>query len=118
MSILPLLNGTAAGTVRAATVHHSSNGSYAIRRGKWKLCLCPGSGGWSDPRPEKARKLELPAVQLYDLSTDAGETVNVQCEHPNVVRELSALLERFVDQGRSTPGAPQSNDRVVKVGRD
>src|SRR5690606_33780932 len=32
-------------------VSHSINGSFAIRRGSWKLLLCGDSGGWSQPRP-------------------------------------------------------------------
>ncbi len=37
--------------LREATVHHSLEGRFAIRQGDWKLIMCPGSGGWSDPRP-------------------------------------------------------------------
>src|SRR5262249_27302358 len=51
VSILPALLGTAKGPLREAVVHHSIDGSFAIRQGKWKLELCPGSGGWSRPRP-------------------------------------------------------------------
>ncbi|MEM7145212.1 MAG: arylsulfatase [Verrucomicrobiota bacterium] len=40
-------------TARDAIVHHSIGGYFAIREGKWKLCFCPGSGGWSAPRPGK-----------------------------------------------------------------
>src|SRR5690606_22847497 len=37
--------------LREATVHHSVNGSFSIRKDEWKLEMCPGSGGWSDPKP-------------------------------------------------------------------
>src|SRR4029450_4798647 len=47
VSILPVLLGTAQKPVRETLVHHSINGRFAIREGKWKLCLSPGSGGWS-----------------------------------------------------------------------
>ncbi len=115
VSILPLMTQTADAPVREATVHHSVNGSYAIRRGRWKLCFCPGSGGWSAPRPQQARKNKLPEVQLYDLSKDIDESDNVQADHPEVVKELTALLQHYVDQGRSTPGDPQKNDRSVDL---
>ena len=111
VSLLPLMKQTASGSVREATVHHSVNGAYAIRRGKWKLCFCPGSGGWSQPRPQQARKQKLPAVQLYDLEADAAETQNLQADHPEIVKELTALMQRYVDRGRSTPGKEQKNDR-------
>lgn len=51
VSLVPALLGTATGPDREAAVHLSGNGSFAIRQGKWKLALCPDSGGWSAPRP-------------------------------------------------------------------
>ena len=78
--------------MREATVHHSINGSFAVRQGKWKLCECPGSGGWSAPRPGKATK-GLPEGQLFDLEADLGETTNVAADHPEVVARLRAVLE-------------------------
>ncbi len=110
VSSLPGLLGTAIEPVREATVHHSVNGSFSIRQGKWKLELCPGSGGWSAPKPAEAIKQNLPMIQLYDLSTDISERKNLQDQHPDVVHRLLTLLERYVQQGRSTPGVPQPND--------
>lgn len=102
ISILPaLLQKKLDKPLREATVHHSINGSFSIRQGKWKLELCPGSGGWSDPRPAEAKKKNLPAVQLYDLSKDIGERKNVYKEHPEVVEQLTALLEKYKQQGHS-----------------
>ena len=94
VSILPDLLGTAIGSVREATVHHSINGSFAIRQGPWKLILCPDSGGWSDPRPGSDQAKGLPAIQLYDLKQDPGERRNVRAEHPEIVERLERLLKR------------------------
>ena len=91
------------GPLREATVHHSINGSFSIRQGKWKLELCPDSGGWSHPRPGAAGKPELPPVQLYDLSKDIAERQNVYAEHPEGVAQLTALLEKYRQQGHSRP---------------
>ncbi len=113
VSILPLMTNSAHGPLRDAIVHHSIDGSYAIRQGKWKLCICPGSGGWSNPRPAQARKDGLPLVQLYDLSTDIAETRNLEAKHPEVVDRLTGLLRQYFEHGRSTPGTPQSNDRTL-----
>jgi len=113
VSILPDLFGTAKAPVREATVHHSINGSFSIRQGKWKLEFCPGSGGWSYPVPEEAKRLGLPKFQLYDLSQDIGEQQNVMDRHPEVIQHLTELLVKYVDRGRSTPGMPQKNDRPV-----
>ena len=109
VSLLPALLGTAAGPVREAIVHHSINGSFAIRQGPWKLALCPDSGGWSPPRPGRDDVSKLPDVQLYNLSADRAERHNVQAEHPDIVERLTRLLEKYVADGRSTPGMPRPN---------
>jgi arylsulfatase A-like enzyme len=94
VSILPALEGRATKPLREALVHHSINGSFAIRQGNWKLVLCPDSGGWSAPRPGSPDAKALPPVQLYDLSQDIGETDNVQALHPEIVTRLTNLLKR------------------------
>lgn len=109
VSNLPIWDGSAPDrSLREATVHHSINGSFSIRKGKWKLEMCAGSGGWSSPRPGPESE-GLPPIQLYDLQNDPGETTNVHDQHPEVVREMEDLLTRYVSEGRSTPGTPQAN---------
>lgn len=109
ISNLPLWTGaTHDASLREATVHHSIDGSFSIRKGRWKLEMCPGSGGWSEPRPGKECE-GLPPIQLYDLSADIGERRNVCAEHPEIVDELKALLTRYVMNGRSTAGRRQGN---------
>jgi arylsulfatase A-like enzyme len=95
-------------SVREATVHHSMDGSFSIRKGKWKLEMCKGSGGWSYPRPD-SDYFGLPPIQLYDLDADIGECWNVYEKHPVIVEELKSLLTQYVNNGRSTPGAKQDN---------
>ncbi|MGX5819914.1 sulfatase family protein [Chitinophaga lutea] len=111
----PLLHGNPRGYQRPATVHHSIEGRFAIRKGPWKLALSPGSGGWSDPRTPAARKEGLPEVQLFNLQSDPGERHNVQAQHPEMVRELTALLESYVAEGRSTPGPRLGNAVPVDI---
>lgn len=109
--LLPALLGQTLPTpIREATVHHSINGSYAIRQGKWKLIFCPGSGGWSEPRPAKAKEMDLPPLQLYDLDQDIAESENLVAEHPELVERLRLLMEKYIREGRSTPGPAQEND--------
>jgi arylsulfatase A len=79
------------------------------------LELCSGSGGWSFPTPKKARRMDLPKVQLYDLSIDIGERENVYDKFPDVVIRLTDLLQKYVDDGRSTPGKKQKNDVEVEI---
>ena len=115
VSFLPALLGTAKASLREAVVHHSINGSFAIRQGNWKLELCRDSGGWSDPRPGTPKAAALPPVQLFDLDKDIGEQINVQDKHPEVVARLTKLLEKYIADGRSTPGTPQQNAVPVQL---
>jgi arylsulfatase A-like enzyme len=112
-SILPLLLQQK-GYQRKSTVHHSIDGKFSIREGRWKLILAQGSGGWSSPTEKEARERNLPAVQLYDLEKDIAETDNVAAMNPVVVRQLSRMLEKIIEDGRSTKGKGQANDVEVK----
>jgi arylsulfatase A len=110
VSLLPVLRGKqTSGPLHELVVHHSVSGHFAIRKGKWKLLLCRGSGGWSPPRESVAAKQGLPSVQLFDLHDDPKETANLQAEYPDVVQQLTAELRQVIEQGRSTPGPKQPN---------
>lgn len=95
--------------VRKDIVHQSIDGSLSIRRGNFKLEMCQGSGGWSEP-VSGTKDETLPRFQLYDLSDDIGERKNVIEEHKELAGELRNVLKSYVENGRSTPGAPQSNN--------
>jgi arylsulfatase A len=121
VSLVSALRQQERGPLHEAVVHHSMNGSFAIRQGKWKLALCPGSGGWSKPRPNQDDTSKLPAVQLFDLEADIAEQHNVQAGHPEIVARLTQLLEKFAREGRSTPGVASANTTEVdiwKAGRE
>ncbi len=111
-SMLPLLeNASRSNFKREATVHHSIEGRFAIRKENWKLIVWPGSGGWSFPN--KSKDLEgLPKYQLYDLQKDPGETKNLIAQNPAIATELENLLKKYVEEGRSRPGKTQKNDFV------
>jgi hypothetical protein len=114
VSILSLLRGKKR-HVRDAIVSHSINGRFAIRDQRWKLMLCPGSGGWGSPKDDEAVGQGLPPVQLYDMDEDIGEQRNLESEFPKIVEELTRLLEKYVQEGRSTPGSPQQNDVPIDI---
>ena len=115
VSILPALLGQATRPLREAVVHHSINGSFALRQDRWKLELCPDSGGWSAPKPGSTEAKKLPPVQLYDMAEDISERANRQQDHPEIVARLTKLLEKYVGEGRSTHGKPLSNDVPVRI---
>jgi arylsulfatase A-like enzyme len=92
VSILPHLLGTAREAVREATVHQSMAGDLAIRQGPWKLIFFKGG-----------------KRELYNLKDDIGETRDVLAANPDVAERLTKLMQQYIDNGRSTPGAPQKN---------
>jgi len=99
--ILPILKGSSAEVQgRETIVHHSLRGMFAIRKGEWKLVLGRGSGGFTQPvryRPQEGE----PEGQLYNIATDPRETTNLYQERPEVVEELSELLDQYRNSGRS-----------------
>ncbi len=101
-NLLPALRGEAAARpLRPATVHHSGNGTFAIRQGRWKLVVDNlGSGGFTAPQVVKPSG-DDPQGQLYDLERDPGETENVYAEYPEVVKQLRAALKEIQTRGRS-----------------
>lgn len=73
-------------------VHHSVNGSFAVRRGDYKAIFTTGSGGFSKP---EGHKVYPPSVsgQLYNLVDDPTEIDNLWDAEPSVVVELFHALQ-------------------------
>ncbi len=105
VSFLGHLSATSKGPSRDGTVHHDGYGHFAIRQGPWCLVF-PAVGA------KKAKKGG--EVELYHLGKDIGQTKNVRADHPDVVLRLTQLMQRYVDDGRSTPGPAQKNDVAVQ----
>ena len=117
ISMLPALLGTAKEPLRTEVIHHSINGSFAIRQGEWKLALCPDSGGWSDPRPDSPESQNLPSHQLYNMKLDVSETTNTHGENSSRIVQMIEALQKIVDNGRSSPGGPQKNNGAITIRR-
>ncbi|TRX51911.1 arylsulfatase [Fulvivirga sp. M361] len=109
-SFLPALNLPSEAPVRSSIVHHSINGSFAYRTGDYKTIMCPGSGGWSYPRPNAPEIADLPKIQLYNLATDIGEMDNLFPSQSGIVEKHKQELTKIIKDGRSTAGTPQKND--------
>ena len=79
----------------------------AVRSGKWKLHL---------PRNQRVRnRQEKLPVQLYDLSTDIGESKNMAEDHPEVVKKLM----NYVKEAREDLGDnDQSGKNQRKAGHE
>ena len=106
-SLVPLLKGEDK-PIREDAVSASAQGTPALRSGSWKYIPAPGSGGWGTGGDQSQ------PVQLYNLVDDIGETKNLAAAMPEKVAEMKTLLEKIVTDGRSTPGAQQTNDVEVK----
>ncbi len=113
-SWVSLFKNPSAPQVRPSTIHHSINGSFAIRKGRYKLCFCPDSGGWSEPKPKAKPNLDG-GLQLFDLEVDLQETKNLVHDLPDLVKELTSEMEQCIEQGRSTPGTKLLNDVQVQL---
>jgi arylsulfatase A len=88
-SVLPALLGKSSGKpLHEALVFQAGNGDLAIRQGRWKLV---------------AAKQEGKRGELYDLEADPGEKRDVAADNPSIVAALSALLEKYKQQGFSRP---------------
>ncbi|RFC45057.1 MAG: Arylsulfatase A [Verrucomicrobia bacterium] len=105
VSILPALLGKTVAPIRKTLIHHSANGTFAIRQGSWKLILGSDSGGWSAPKPNTPESQTLPAVQLYNMKDEGDEVRNRQAEEPGVVARMTRQLLKEISNG-STAGAP------------
>jgi len=97
---LPVFLGTKdAASTRDHMFIHSSDGVFAIRKGPWK---------WIEGIPVSdiklgARKAHATQFkpQLYNVKEDPAETMDVSAQNPEVVKELSALVNRYRDGGYS-----------------
>lgn len=114
VSFLPLLLKQDVPAPRQILAESSIDGSFGIRERQWKLAFCPGSGGWSYPRPGKDNTEGWPPFQLFDLSVDPAEKTNVLAQNSEIVRHLGRLMRDDIVNGRSPPGAPQKNTAVKK----
>lgn len=95
--------------VRDYIIHQSLEGYLSIRKGKYKLELCSGSGGWSYPT-ESQKTEDMPRFQLYDLEKDISEKHNIINENKEIADELIKVLIEQIKNGRSTNGAICKNN--------
>ena len=101
VNILPLLLSEPNANPRTDfAYYYNRNDLEAIRKGQWKLVFPhqsrsykvypPKNDGW----PGKTAQVSEP-LALYDLSVDPGETMDVQTEHPDIVKQLEVLADQY-----------------------
>lgn len=117
VNILPALLGEKrTAPIREATVLHSGRGKFAIRKGDWVLIFAPtgdDNGKRGEPawfRKDRQYEPHAEAGELFDLAKDPTQKDNRYAAEPETVKDLATLMERYVTEGRSTPGPKQKND--------
>jgi arylsulfatase A-like enzyme len=121
VNVLPVLLGKKlSDPAREATVHHSAQGRFALRKGDWVLIDAPSgddNGPRGEPRWLKDERGYTPHDQpgeLFNLREDPAQRHNRFAEKPQLVAELKALLAKYQREGRSTPGVAQKNDVPIQ----
>jgi len=105
VSLFPVMkDSTFTEPLHEAVICHSVSGQFVVRKGDWKIIYSAGSGGWSQPSDRAAKKLNFPKWQLYNLKADPKETKNLIGDNEEKVKEFTAILRRYVENGRSTHG--------------
>jgi arylsulfatase A-like enzyme len=113
-NFLPAILGEPAKPIRDDMIVHSSPGVFAIRKGPWKWI----EGVPVDEIKPGVRKASADQFrpQLYNVHDDPAETKDVSAQHPEVVAELRALLNRYRDGGYSRELPPADvKPAVAKV---
>lgn len=118
-NILPALTGSPEEPIRDHLIISPSQRSHlSVRKGKWMYIPAQGEGGFDGTEIGEhtfagaaAHKLtgqvnsdvknghikeNAPPAQLYNLEQDPTQRVNVYNDHPGVVKELQALLEKNI----------------------
>jgi arylsulfatase A len=102
--------------IRPDVIVHGADGNFAIRKGPWKWI----EGVPADdvrPAAKKARANQMQRM-LYDVRQDIAEASDVSAQHPEVVKELETLLNRYRDGGYSRelpPAGVKPKPQVVAL---
>ena len=102
---LPAFLGQTSKPARKDMIVHSADGVFAIRKGPWKWIEgVPAPGA---KRGALKTRADEHKPQLYNIEDDPAETRDVSADHPDVVAELTALLDRYRRGGYSRKLPPE-----------
>lgn len=138
VNLLPLLLGKPNAKGRETFLYYAGSELQAVRKGPWKYHVAhqyltvdgePGKGGkpanHGNAKPKSITESGIQGIasrhgyrvaslpeSLFHLENDPGETKNVLAEHPEVVRELQAILKvAQADIGDTLSQTPGKNVR-------
>ena len=105
-SFWPILDGSG-NAARTDLIATSGAGYFTYRTPQYKLIFNAGNGSGEEYRIDGQ-----PPLQFYDMVNDPEEKVN-QINNPEYagrIREMAARMKKYIEDGRSTPGAKAAND--------
>ena len=105
-SFWPILDGSG-NAARTDLIATSGAGYFTYRTPQYKLIFNAGNGSGEEYRIDGQ-----PPLQFYDMVNDPEEKVN-QINNPEYagrIREMAARVKKYIEDGRSTPGAKAAND--------
>ena len=113
VSFLPVLQGKKVNDKKRAIIYHSDAGYYSIAQGKWKLILNKAGGTRRlNPKDSNSPVKNAGKIQLFNMEKDPTERESIHSQFPEVVGNLTKLLEGHITKGRSNGNAPASNDDI------
>ena len=77
--------------LRSSTVHHSGAGTFAIRKGDWKIIFGEVKNGDEPDNPENWDQTGY----LFNLKEDPFEETNLYHQYPHIVDEMNQLLADY-----------------------
>jgi arylsulfatase A-like enzyme len=85
-------------------ISHATGQRFSLREGKW-VYVAPYTGtvGRAFHGPGAVQGIPTNVDQLYDLSQDPGERVNLADKHPEVLERLKARLAASRAKGEALP---------------
>jgi len=97
IDIWPMLAGQKNELEREAFLYFDNVNLQCARLGKYKLHISRYNSLAYSPPPAKGRfNLPLKPAELYDLLNDPDESYDIAAEHPDVVKDLQARIERLM----------------------
>ena len=96
----PLLSGSATSLNRELLLHFDNWDIQAARLGPWKLHVARHNSEAFQTPPDGGRVNLALKPELYNLDLDPDESYDLADRHPEIVKEMSARIERLL------PGFP------------
>lgn len=126
INVLPAFTGTPDKPLRETLVLQAFKESHlSLRKGKWMYIPARGSGGFSATKRGEhmfggaaaisyagrknsdiengSYRADAPQAQLYDFEKDLAQTTNLVARHPQVAKEMDALLQSYREQAAQEP---------------